>query len=153
MADLFMNKIGSILVVAPTPTGKLSHMVEMKKVIFYQQIGETVDAITRWIFADLPVETLQDQWGNRYDHQVHSLLSGSLADGQLFLEMLSDNGFIIDEEQDMFVPFQRINISSQESSDTLRHSHPRAFALARRGKKSIRVLVTDIRDSVLINNN
>jgi hypothetical protein len=152
MADLFINKIGSILVVAPAPTGKLSHMVEMKKVIFYQQIGETVDAITRWIFADLPVATLQDQWGNRYDHQVHSLLAGSLADGQIFLEMLSENGFIVDEEPDMFVPFQRINITSQESSDALRDAHPRAFALARRGKKSIGALVTDIRDSVVLNN-
>ena len=151
MADLFMNKIGSILVVAPSKTGKLSHMVEMKKVVFYQQTGEAVDAITRWIFADLPVSTLQDQWGNLYDHQVHSLLSGTLAEGQQFIEMLSENGFIIDEAEDMFVPFQRIDISSAESSDGLRDSHPRAFALARRGKKSIRGLVTDIRDSVLIN--
>ena len=149
MADLYINKIGNVLVVAPAEQGKLKHLVEKKNVVFYPEKGETVAALTRWIFADLAIATLEDQWGNLYDHQVHSLLAGTLADGQAFLEALSESGFIIDEQNDMFVPFQKIDLQSAESSDQLRTAHPRAFALARRGKKGASALVTDIRDSAL----
>ena len=150
MSDLYVNKIGNVMVVAPSPKGQLGQLVEYRNVVFYAEKGEQVKAITRWVFADFQKGTLNDQWGNQYDHQVHSLLSGNLSQGQRFIEMLSDVGFIIAEEGEMFVPFQKIDICSQSNSDALRESHPRAFALARSGKKSISALVTDIRDSLLV---
>ena len=150
MSDLFFNQIGSVMVVAPNPAGRLKDLVQQKTVAFYEnQDGEA--ALTRWIFADFPQGTLKDQWNNRYDHQVHSLLSGSISDGKRFVEMLGERGFIIEEATELFVPFQKLDIHSEESSDGLRSAHPRAFALARRGRKSVVALVNDIRDSVIVN--
>lgn len=149
MSDLFFNQIGSVLVVAPTPTGQLKELAQKKIVAFYEE-AEQEPALTRWIFADFLEATLVDQWGNRYDHQVHSLLAGNLDDGRRFLELLAESGFILEEASGFFVPFQKLDISSVESSDGLREAHPRAFALARRGRKSAAALVTDIRDSVIV---
>ena len=149
MSDLFVNQIGSVMVVAPTPTGQLQELVQKKVVAFYEKKDE-VPALTRWIFADFPQGTLVDQWGNRYDHQVHSLLAGSLDDGRRFLELLTESGFIVSQAEDFFVPFQKLDINSEESSDGLRKAHPRAFALAIRGRKSALALVTDIRDSIIV---
>ena len=149
MSDLFVNQIGSVMVVAPNPTGQLKDLVQKKEVVFYEQAKQS-PALTRWIFADFAQQTLLDQWGNRYDHQVHSLLFGSLDEGRRFLELLGESGFISQEATELFVPFQKLDIYSIESSDGLREAHPRAFALARRGRKSVSALVTDIRDSVIV---
>lgn len=149
MSDLFVNQMGSVMVVAPTPVGQLKALVQKKNVAFYEETSQS-PALTRWIFADFPQGTLVDQWGNRYDHQVHSLLSGTLDDGRRFLELLSESGFISEQAADFFVPFQKLDIHSAESSDALREAHPRAFALAIRGRKSVSGLVTDIRDSVIV---
>lgn len=149
MSDLFVNQIGSVMVVAPNTTGQLKELAQKKEVAFYEE-EELNGALTRWIFADFPQGTLVDQWGNRYDHQVHSLISGSLNDGRRFLELLAESGFISEEAAAFFVPFQKLDIHSVETSDGLREAHPRAFALARRGRKSVSALVTDIRDSVIV---
>jgi len=149
MSDLFFNQIGSVLVVAPTPTGQLKELAQKKIVAFYEE-AEQEPALTRWIFADFPEETLIDQWGNRYDHQVHSLLAGNLDDGRRFLELLAESGFISEEASGFFVPFQKLDISSEDSSDNLRHHHPRAFTLAKRGRKSVAAMVTDVRDFLVL---
>ena len=146
MADLYTNTIGTVMVVSPTPQGKLGGLAETKNVSF---TGDDVQsALTRWVFADFPVATLSDDWGNRYDHQVHSLLSGTLEEGRSLLESLSDMECVIEEAGEFFVPFQKLDVDSVESSDSLRHEHPRAFALARRGRKSVAAIITDIRDVV-----
>ena len=150
MADVYVNKIGNVMVVTPLRSGRLQGLAEYKKVIFYSEKKEQVEALTRWIFADLDKGTLLDEWGNRYDHQVHTLLSGTLDQGQQFLEVLSEMGCIVSEQTDLFVPFQKIDLHSQESSDALRQHHPRAFTLARPGRKSIAALVTNIRDALMI---
>lgn len=150
MSDLFFNKIGSVMVVTPNPAGQLKSSVQKKDVAFSAGLDIT-PALTRWIFADFAEGTLTDQWGNCYNHQVHSLFSGSLADGSRFLELLGESGFIVEKAADLFVPFQKLDINSVESSDGLRTAHPRAFALARRGRKSVSALVTDIRDLTFMN--
>ena len=150
MADVYVNKIGNVMVVTPLSTGQLQGLAEYKKVVFYTEKKEQVDALTRWIFADLDRGTLTDEWGNRYDHQVHTLLSGTLEQGQQFIEVLAEMGCIVSEQKDLFVPFQKIEMESQESSDALRMHHPRAFTLARPGRKSIAALVTDIRDALVV---
>ena len=149
MSDLYFNKMGNVMVVAPTPHGLLQHLVEYKEVGFGENT-EAKPALTRWIFADFPMGTLTDEWGNAYDHQVHSLLSGSLEEGQRFLEMLNEFGCIPEEANDFFVPFQKLDINSIESSDGLREEHPRAFTLSRRAKQSISAIVTSIRDSLVL---
>ena len=150
MADVYVNKIGNVMVVTPLASGQLQGLSEYKKVVFYSDKRVQVNALTRWIFADLDRGTLKDEWGNRYDHQVHTLLSGTLAQGQQFIEVLAEMGCIVSEQPDLFVPFQKIAIESQESSDALRVHHPRAFTLARPGRKSIAALVTDIRDALVV---
>lgn len=146
MSDVFTNTMGSVMVVAPSANGRLASIAETKKVAF----GENLDsrqALTRWVFADFAQGTLEDEWGNRYDHQVHSLLSGTLEEGHAFLKALAELGCIIDEASELFVPFQKLNIDSAVSSDSLRTEHARAFALARRGRQSIAGIVTEIRDA------
>ena len=66
------------------------------------------EGLTRWVFADFPQGTLQDDWGNAYDHQVHSLLSGTLDEGRELLEKLSEMGCVIEQASELFVPFQNL---------------------------------------------
>ena len=143
MSDLYTNTIGTV---SPTPHGKLGGLAETKRISFNGT--EVNSALTRWVFADFPVATLSDEWGNRYDHQVHSLLSGTLEEGRSFLESLSEMDCVVEEASEFFVPFQKLDIHSFVSSDSLRAEHPRAFALARRGRKSVAAIITDIRDVV-----
>lgn len=148
MSDIYTNTIGSVMVVAPTPNGQLSEIAVTKNVSFTGD--EPKPALMRWVFADFPQATLTDEWGNRYDHQIHSLLSGTLAEGREFLEALTNMGCVIEEANEFFVPFQKLDVTSVESSDAIRVNHPRAFALAHRGRKSIAAIVTDIRDGALL---
>lgn len=148
MSDIYTNTIGTVMVVAPTPHGQLSEIAITKNVSFTGD--DTKPALMRWVFADFPQATLTDEWGNRYDHQVHSLLSGTLAEGRDFLEALTNMGCVIEEANELFVPFQKLDVTSVESSDAIRSNHPRAFALAHRGRKSIVAIVTDIRDGALL---
>jgi hypothetical protein len=149
MSDVYTNAIGNVMVVAPSTEGLLGHIAETKKVAFGSDVA-IKEGLTRWVFADFPVATLTDGWGNTYDHQVHSLLSGTMAEGRELLEKLAEMGCVIEQASELFVPFQKLDIASESSSDTLRTEHPRAFALARRGRKSISAIVTDIRDTVVI---
>lgn len=149
MSDLYINQIGQVMVIAPNPNGQLHRLAETKQVAFYNE-ADVKDGLTRWIFADFPKQTLTDQWGNHYDHQVHHLISGSLSDGRTFLELLAEAGLLAEEASDLFVPFQKLDIHSEQSSDNFRQEHPRAFALAKRAKVSILALVTDIRDQSFI---
>ena len=146
MSDVYTNAIGNVMVVAPAAQGRLAHISETRMVAFGEEVA-IKEALTRWVFADLQTATLEDDWGNRYDHQVHSLLSGTLAEGRELLEKLGEMGCVVEQADELFVPFQRVDIDSVSSSDALRTKHPRAFALARRGRKSISAIVTDIRDS------
>lgn len=146
MSDVYTNAIGNVMVVAPAAQGRLAHISETRMVAFGEEVA-IKEALTRWVFADLPTATLEDDWGNRYDHQVHSLLSGTLAEGRELLEKLGEMGCVVEQADELFVPFQRVDIDSLSSSDALRTKHPRAFALARRGRKAISAIVTDIRDS------
>ena len=148
MSDIYTNTIGSVMVVAPTPNGQLSELAVTKNVSFTGD--EIKPALMRWVFADFPQATLTDAWGNRYDHQVHSLLSGTLTEGREFLEALTNMGCVVEEATEMFVPFQKLDAASVDSSDRIRANHPRAFALAHRGRKSIAAIVTDIRDVGLL---
>jgi len=146
MSDVYTNAIGNVMVIAPAAQGRLAHISETRMVAFGEEVA-IKEALTRWVFADLQTATLEDDWGNRYDHQVHSLLSGTLAEGREFLEKLGEMGCVVEQAEGLFVPFQRVDIDSVSSSDALRTKHPRAFALARRGRKSISAIITDIRDS------
>ena len=150
MSDVYTNTIGNVMVVAPAVQGALAHIAETKNVAFGDDIA-VKEGLTRWVFADFPVGTLTDDWDNAYDHQVHSLLSGTLAEGRDLLEKLSEMGCVVEQAGELFVPFQKVDVNSVTSSDAIRTEHPRAFALARRGRKSIRAIVTDIRDSSVIN--
>lgn len=147
-ADLYTNQMGKVLVLAPTATGQLRHLVESRTVVLSKG-GEAIQALKRWIFADIPHDTLKDQWGNPYDHQVHTLLAGPLSAGKALVAGLREQGFSISEEGEFFVPFQTLNPYDVASSDDLRHRHPRAFALARRENPSAGQLVTSIRDSMM----
>ncbi len=149
-ADLYVNRMGPILVLAPASGGKLSHIAETRKVAL-QRDGEVQSGLCRWIFADIPRNTLEDAWGNRYDHQVHSLLAGTVAEGEELIKALVHEGFRVEDSPDLFVPFQTLDARDAETSDQIRVRHPRAFALARRERPTMRQLVTAIRDSVLIN--
>lgn len=148
--DLFTNRIGPVCVVSPAPGGRLSHLVEERNVIF-QRDGTVIErGLTRWIFADIPRQTLTDDWGNTYDHQVHSLLVGDLSAGEAFIEALSQQGLVVEEAEQLFVPLQTLDPSDAEGSDRLRHNNPRAFALARRESPQIGDLVTNLRDSMVL---
>jgi len=149
MADVYTNSIGSVMVIAPTTSGQLQAIAETRNVAFGEDM-ELKPALTRWVFADFATGTLIDEWGNRYDHQVHSLLSGTLAEGRELLEALAEMGCVIEEAEELFVPFQKMDLRSETSSDALRVEHARAFALARRGRKSIAAIITDIRDSSMM---
>ena len=150
MSDVYTNTIGNVMVVAPATQGVLAHIAQTRKVAFGEDVA-VKEGLTRWVFADFPQGTLQDGWGNAYDHQVHSLLSGTLEEGRELLEKLSEMGCVIEQASELFVPFQKLDVRSVSSSDAIRTEHPRAFALARRGRKSIRAIITDIRDSNVIN--
>lgn len=150
MSDVYTNTMGHVMVVAPTPNGQLKALAESKSIAFADDL-DVKPVLTRWVFADFPIGTLTDEWGNRYDHQVHSLLSGTLTEGREFLEMLSELGCVVEEASEFFVPFQKLDLASAQSSDAIRTEHPRAFTLARRARKSISAIVTDIRDSSVIN--
>ena len=151
--DLFTNRMGSVLVVAPAPGGRLSHLVEERNVIF-QRDGSVIErGITRWIFADLPRRTLRDDWGNVYDHQAHSLLVGDLEAGEAFLQALSEQGLVVEDADQLFVPLQTLDPHDQQTSDRLRHQNPRAFALARRETPKIGDLVTSLKDSMVLGSN
>jgi hypothetical protein len=149
MSDVYTNTMGHVMVIAPTPNGQLQALADSKNIAFADDLA-VKSVLTRWVFADFPTGTLIDEWGNRYDHQVHSLLSGTLAEGREFLETLSELGCVVEEASEFFVPFQKLNLTSVESSDALRMEHSRAFVLARRGRKSIAAIVTDIRDAGLL---
>ena len=94
---------------------------------------------------------MTDDWSNAYDQNLPSLLSGTLAEGRELLEKLAEMGCVVEQAAELFVPFQKVDVNSASSSDSIRIEHPRAFALARRGRKSIGAIVTDIRDSGVIN--
>ena len=149
MSDVYTNTMGHVMVVAPTPNGQLKALADSKSIAFADDL-DVKSVLTRWVFADFSMGTLTDEWGNRYDHQVHSLLSGTLAEGREFLETLSELGCVVEEASEFFVPFQKIDLTSVQSSDALRTEHSRAFALARRGRKSIAAIVTGIRDAGLV---
>ena len=92
--DVFFKKLGNVLVVAPSQQGKLAGFAQTRKVAFnLDEDSPTVtEGLTRWIFADFDKNTLQDQWGNPHDHQVHTLLVGTLQDGDDFLQGLRESG-------------------------------------------------------------
>jgi len=148
LADLFVNKIGRVMVLAPTPHGRLRHLVEERYVVL-ERGGERVKASTRWIFGDFPRGTLKDDWGNPFDHQVHHLLAGTMAEGAALVSALEAEGLSVSEEENLFVPFQTLDVWDLEGSDELRHRHARAFAIARRERVSARDIVTSLRDSMV----
>ena len=103
--------------------------------------------LTGWVFADFHKE-LQDDWGNAYDHQVHSLLSVHWMRGEM-LGKLSEMG-VIEQASELFVPFQKVDVRSVTSSDAIRTEHT-DICTGEKRTKSIRAIVTDIRDSNVIN--
>lgn len=151
-ADIFYKQLGNVLVIAPSQQGKLSHMATTRKVSFELDAPEPniQDGLTRWIFADFEKDTLQDQWGNYHDHQVHTLLVGTLQDGLNFLQGLQDFDLILESPEQFFVPLQNIKLQDLDDSDQLRILHPRVFALARRDKPSLMAIRTSIRDATIV---
>ena len=151
-ADIFYKQLGNVLVIAPSQQGKLAHMATTRKVAFDLDAKQPniEDALTRWIFADFEKNTLQDQWGNHHDHQVHSLLVGNLQDGLDFLQGLQDFDLRLESPEQFFVPLQNINLQDLDDSDQLRILHPRVFALARRDKPSLTEIRTNIRDATIV---
>ena len=148
--DLFANRLNQFLIVAPAPNGRLDRLVEYRSVIFQRNGTELEQGLTRWIFADLPKKTLKDSWGNPYDHQAHSLLAGTFAEGEAFVQQLESQEFVVEDAPTLFVPLQTLDINSEQSSDRLRTDHPRAFALARRDRPSMSSMVTSLRDSMVL---
>ena len=148
-ADLFVNQLGHVLVVAPTREGRLRQFAEERNVVL-DRGGERLKALARWIFADFPTRTLMDDWGNSYDHAVHTLIVGTLDEGRAFVEELSEQGFDARTEVGFFVPFQTIDPNDREGSDLLRVRHARAFAIARRETPSATDIITAFRDSVVV---
>ena len=148
--DIYTNQIDRTIVIAPTENGRLSSIASTRNVVF-QRDGDTQSkGLTRWVFADLAHNTLKDQWDNPYDHEAHSLLVGSFAEGQQLLQALEETDLIILTHTDFFVPFQTLDIQNQVSSDQLRVHHPRAFALSRRDRPSLSEIRTLLRDSTVI---
>jgi hypothetical protein len=148
-ADLFANRMHGVLVAAPAPGGRLGPLVETRLVAL-ERNGEVHSGLTRWIFADVPRGTLRDDWGNPYDHEVHTLLAGTLAEGEAFLRAMVDAGFVVADAPDLFVPLQTLDAADRDASDQLRTRFPRAFALARRGRPTLQQLVTSLRDAALL---
>ncbi len=149
MADIVTNEIGGVFVVAPTSSGALAKLAN-KRFAALNPADEPSLRLTRWIFADFARATLRDDWGNTYDHAVHTLLAGKLADGAAFIESLEAAGFSVIKESDMFVPLQRLSIDDATDSDELRTRHPRAWAIARRSRPQVTDLVARIRDVALL---
>ncbi|MEL6181743.1 MAG: hypothetical protein AAFS10_22475 [Myxococcota bacterium] len=147
--DFFFNQMGNVLVLAPAPSGRFRHLIEERHVALNQGSDPT-KALSRWIFADIPERTLTDDWGNPYDHQVHFLLAGDLEAGKGLMQALESEGFVLDQAEEFFVPFQTLDPNDRESSDALRQRHARAFALARRERPTVRDLATSIRDSIVV---
>ena len=148
--DLYANHLGNVLCIAPTSVGRFAKLAKIKRVSLYSDSDVVGEALSRWIFANFPHNSLTDDWGNRFNHQVHSLLSGSLEQGEQLLQTLESYGCSIIEAPDFFVPLQNVEVDSIESSDNLRTRHPRAFALARREHVSINELLTILRDSSML---
>lgn len=147
--DLYLNHIQNVLVIGPAPQGRLGRIAEERTVALHRG-GPTSTALSRWIFADLPRQTLRDEWGNPYDHQVHTLLAGTLQQGLDFINDLKAAGFLIEQADEFFVPFQTLDPNDRDSSDQLRERFPRAFAIARRERPALRELITILRDSALL---
>lgn len=150
MSDVFINRLGRSLVVAPSDTGRLSFLAERRSAVLNKDSGEVERVLARWVFADLPGRTLKDAWGNPYDHQAHHLLAGSLADGERFLAELAEIGVTIAEEPQLFVPLKTVELHDESDSDLLRERHARAFAVAIRRLPRVSDLNTQIHDSDLI---
>jgi len=148
--DIYTNTIGQTLVIAPTEAGRLSGLASTRNVVFQRDGDKLSKGLTRWVFSNLEHNTLQDQWNNAYDHEAHSLLVGSLEEGEALLQTLQESDLVIVDHDDFFVPFQTLDINSQASSDQLRAHHPRAFALSRRDRPSISEILTLLRDSTVI---
>ena len=149
-ADFLINQIGTVLVVVPTNKGRVAHLAEHRKIVFERDGDQLEQGLTRWIFADIPQKTLTDEWGNDYDHQVHFLLAGTLQEGTELVADIQRQGFVVQTADRLFVPFQTLDANDQSSSDQLRQQHPRAFALARREQPNINLLITALRDSIVI---
>ena len=145
--DLYSNHIGTVLSIAPTTVGRFAQLAQTKRVSLYRDKKDIGEALSRWLFADFPQQTLVDIWGNRYNHQVHTLLSGTLAEGEALLSELEAHGCKITEAPGFFVPLQNVKINDLQSSDALREQHPRAFALARRDTPNRNTLLTMLKDS------
>ena len=148
--DLYYNKLGKVMVVAPTAEGVFSPVASYRQVALQRDTGEVGPALARWIFADLPRDTLRDQWGNPYDHAVHTLVVGTLADGEAFLASFAEAGYRIAPAEQLFVPFQTVVLDDAEDSDQLRQRHPRAFALAFRSLTTPAMLIMHARDRALL---
>ncbi|MGC6510249.1 MAG: hypothetical protein ACON4U_17650 [Myxococcota bacterium] len=148
--DIYTNQIGQTLVIAPTETGRLNGLASTQNVVFQRDGDKLSNGLTRWVFADLQRNTLKDQWNNSYDHEAHSLLVGSLSDGLNLLQSLRESDLVVMEHNDLFVPFQTLDIHNQNSSDRLREHHPRAFALSRRDRPTATKILTVLRDSSVI---
>ena len=148
--DLYANHIGTVLSISPTSVGRFAKLAEIKRISLYSDSPIVGEALSRWLFADFPLKTLTDEWGNRFDHQVHTLLAGTLQEGETLLATLEAHSCTIIEAPDFFVPLQNVEINSLSSSDELRNRHPRAFALARRDQASINELLTLLRDSSML---
>jgi len=150
MTDLYTNRMGNVLVVAPSHNGRLAHLAQDRQAVLNRDTREREHCIGRWLFADVQQGTLTDQWGNTYDHQVRSLLAGSVAEGEAFLADLEEAGFAIEPAGRLFVPLQKLDAQDEASSDQLRQRHSRAFAIALRERPSTASLVTALQDSALI---
>ncbi len=148
--DLYANHIGTVLCIAPTTVGRFAKLAQTKRLSLYRDSDVVGEALSRWIFATVPTESLLDQWGNRYDHQVHTLLAGSLQEGETLLAALESHGCCIQEAPEFFVPLQNLDVNDQGSSDDLRGRHPRAFALARRDPADANHLLTLLRDAQML---
>lgn len=150
MSDVYINRIGDFLVVAPSDTGRLGFLAERRHAALNKETGVVERVLARWVFADLPRRTLKDVWGNPYDHQAHHLLVGSVADGERFLAELAELGVTVAEEPQLFVPLQTVQIDDEADSDGLREGHARAFAVSIRRLPRISDLATAIHDSDLV---
>jgi hypothetical protein len=148
-ADIFTNRMGDVLVIAPAPKGKLSSLCLERNVVFQREKGIMEKGITRWIFANIDHGTLTDDWGNPFDHQAHNLIAGTLEEGLHLLTTLADSGLRIQDAPSLFVPLQTLKSKDLQSSDNLRKHHPRAFALAHRTSPQLSSILTAARDSLL----
>lgn len=146
MTDAYVHQHGNTFVIAPTETGRLAFLAERRRAVLTRASGEVETALARWIFADLPRNTLHDAWGNTYDHQALHLVVGTLADGNRFARELEEAGFALSDEPNLFVPLKTIDAASESDSDHIRTVHARAFALAIRRLPRVADLLLDARD-------